>query len=596
MKEGCSFALRKNGNTVTEVNPPEAVLNMKFKTFLNRLIPYIRPNIGKLSFVSVMMILASALEASIPEITGMIVDELFSDKKSNNNQPILFSLYLFGLIFASSLFTFLSAITSSWVSTSIIKQIRSEMFNKLMQLPKSYFDKTPLGNNISKFTFDVEQVADATSKIWIDFLKSAVMVIILTAYLFYKSWLLSITLVALIPLIFYSVHKSSSRMRLSSGLIQKSMGEITQQLNEDISGIDILKIYSGQDEEERKFEKLINTVRRHRLKLNISSSLNTAIVNIIIGLCLACVVYISSTSTNMTAGGFLAFFTAMAMLVKPTKNLVNINKPLQIAIVAAESLFGFLDQGIEKDNGKKSIIDLRGEIEFHGVSFRFGNNKVLKHINLKINAGSSIGIVGHTGCGKSTLAGLITRFYPVSSGRITIDGIDINDLSLENLRKNISLVDQEIRLFNNTIRKNISLGAEKLDNNRILSACVISNSLDFINKLPDGLETNIGDNGKKLSGGQRQRISIARAIAKKSAILILDEATSSLDSESESQVKNAINAMQSGKTTIIIAHRLSTIKKCDQIVVLSGGEISEIGTHQELLDIKGIYNDLWKLN
>jgi subfamily B ATP-binding cassette protein MsbA len=567
---------------------------MKIREFISRLLPYIKPHFLKLGFISIMMILASALESAIPEITGMIIDELFLSEETSDSKSFIYASLLFGIITLSSIFAFISISASSWISSKVIMKIRHEMFDKLMKLPKSYFDKHSLGKSISKFTFDVEQVAESTSSIWIELIKSLIMVIILTTYLFYKSWILSLTLIILIPLTLITVKYSAVRMRKSGVLIQKSMGDITHQLNEDISGADIIKIYNGQEKEKDKFERTINTIRQQSFKVSVSSSLNTSIVNSIIGFCLGCVIYLSSTTINMTAGEFLSFFTAMGMLVKPTKNLVNINRPLQIAITAGESIFSFLDQRIEEDSGTDIIKKPKGGLKLSNVSFGFGEHLILNDINLTIKPGQSIGLVGPTGCGKSTLAMLITRLYTIDSGRITLDNYDINDLELRNLRDNISLVDQETILFNDTIRNNITLGNQNLSDELIHEACLISNSNEFISKLPLGLDTNIGDNGRKLSGGQRQRIAIARAVAKRSTILILDEATSSLDPKSEILVQKAIDAVQKEKTTIIIAHRLSTIKNCDKIIVLNRGIIEESGTHQELLEEEGVYFGMCK--
>jgi subfamily B ATP-binding cassette protein MsbA len=328
--------------------------------------------------------------------------------------------------------------------------------------------------------------------------------------------------------------------------------------------------------------------------VDIASGLNTALVNILIGLSLACVVYVSSTYLTMTAGDFLAFFTAMGMLVKPAKNLVNINKPLQQAIVAGQSVFQLIDEKSEVNQGKREFENIKGEISFKNVSFSYdGERASLNNINLEIKQGETVALVGSTGSGKTTLVSLIARFYNPTSGSISIDKQDINDIELTALRSQISFVDQNVRLFNDTVKNNIALGqSDTMSIEFIEQAADISNSTEFVNKLDKRFETEIGEDGTTLSGGQRQRLSIARAIAKNSPILILDEATSALDSATEKLVQSAIDKMQEGRTTIIIAHRLSTIQNADRIVVLKEGEIIEQGSHHELLEKSGEYAKL----
>jgi len=563
---------------------------MGYRQFVNRLFPYLKNHLGKLVFTSIMMVFATLLETAIPEITGQIVDTLFSSNRSGN-KAFSYSVILFSVIALSSIFALISLSASSWISNKVILDLRVNMFSKLIRLPKSYFDKNTTGETLSKLTFDVEQISAAASTIWLEFIKSSFTVIILTGYLFYKSFLLSLILLILLPLVYLAVKFSTKRIRKGSIKVQESMGKMTHLLDENISGNDLIKIYNAQDSEKSKFFNIINIIRQQRFKVDMAGGLNTSIVNVLIGLALACVVYFSSTFLVMSAGDFLAYFTAMGMLVKPSKTLININKPLQQAIAAGKSVFDLIDEAAE-DNPSTQLMDkVTGDIKFEKVSFSYGNEKSsLNQIDLTIKNGETIALVGSTGSGKTTLVNLLTRFYNPTSGKISINNEDINTFDLESYRSNFSYVDQNVRLFNDTISGNIAFGQkDQMPMDKITNAAKISNSNEFIEKLEKKYDSEIGEDGVTLSGGQRQRLSIARAIAKDSPILILDEATSALDSATEKLVQSAINKMQKGRTTIIIAHRLSTIKNADRIIVLKDGKIIEQGTHKELLEVSGEY-------
>ena len=568
---------------------------MQYRQFVSRLFPYLKPHIGKLIFTSVTMMLATALESAIPEITGQIVDTLFVENRDSQTS-LLYAGVLFLVIVLSALFALTSTAASSWVSNKVIMDLRVQMFGKLLKLPKAYFDQHPTGKILSKLTFDVEQIAAAASTIWLDFIKSAMMVIILVGYLFYKSWELSLSLLILLPLIYLAVKVSSSRMRNASTKVQNSMGQMTHLLDENISGNSLIKIYHAQAQEERKFTGLIQNIRQQRFKVDMTAAFNSVFVNITIGLSLAAVVYFSANTLNMSAGEFLSYFTAMGMLIKPAKSLVNINKPFQIAMAAGESVFNLIDEAQEQNTGKQTLDKARGAISFKGVGFSYNQNKTtLDNINLEIKPGETVALVGSTGSGKSTIIQLIAKFYTPSQGAIYIDGVDINEIELNSLRAQISFVDQQVRLFNDSVRGNIALGqADTMSKDKIENAAKVANAYEFIQGLDQGMDTQIGENGTRLSGGQRQRLAIARAIAKDAPILILDEATSALDSATEKQVQAAIDQMQQDRTTIIIAHRLSTVQKADRIVVLDQGRIIEQGSHQVLLEQDGEYAKLYQ--
>ena len=566
---------------------------MGYRQFVKRLFPYLKGHIGKLAFTSIMMVFATVLETSIPEITGQIVDTLFSSNRSSD-AAFSYSLILFIVIAMSSIFALISISASSWISNKVILDLRVDMFKKILKLPKAYFDNNTTGETLSKLTFDVEQISAAASTIWLEFIKSSFTVVILTAYLFYKNSLLSLTLLILLPLVYFAVKISTARIRKGSKKVQESMGKMTHLLDENISGNDLIKIYNAQASEQNKFFKIINMIRQQRFKVDMASGLNTSIVNALIGLALGFVVYLSSTYLVMTAGDFLAYFTAMGMLIKPAKTLININKPLQQAMIAGVSVFNLIDEKAEPNLGSKKMNQATGDIYFDNVSFSYSINKPsLKNITLSIKQGETVALVGSTGSGKTTLVNLLIRFYSPTAGKITINNEDINSYDLESFRSNFSFVDQNVRLFNATISGNIAFGQkEKMPMDSIINAANVSNSIEFIKKLDDKFDSDIGEDGVTLSGGQRQRLSIARAIAKDSAILILDEATSALDSATEKLVQSAITKMQKGRTTIIIAHRLSTIQNADRIIVLKEGEIIEQGSHEELIKASGEYAKL----
>ena len=568
---------------------------MSYKEFIKLLYKYISQHIGKLIFTSLLMILATALESSIPEITGQIVDKLFNVERSSST-TVLYSLIIFGVISLSAIFSLISLSTNSWVANKVVMDIRVDMFKKLLKLPKKFFDRTSSGKILSKLTFDVEQIAGAASTIWLDFIKASVTVFILVIYLFYKNWQLSLSLIVILPIVFIAVKKSSLRMRNSSSEVQKSIGDMTHLLEENISGNSVIKIFEAEKYEKEKFDHQVNNLRQQRFKVDLTAAINSNLINILLGLSLAMVVYFSSFSLQMTAGEFLSYFTALAMLIKPAKTLVNINKPFQVALAAGQSVFTFLNEEEESNNGKKSVKKLNGDINFENILFSYEPNKlVLNNFSLSVKAGETIAIVGPTGSGKTTIIDLLTKFYTPQSGSIFIDGIDIKKLNNHSLRSNIAFVDQGTRLFNDTIRANIALGKlNEMSLETVKESAVKAEAIEFIDNLEKQFDTDIGDNGQLLSGGQRQRLAIARAIAKDASILILDEATSALDSSTEKLVQKSIAKMTQHRTTIVIAHRLSTIQNADRIIVLKSGEIIEEGTHESLIKNNGYYSQLVK--
>ena len=563
---------------------------MDYKSFISRLFFYLKPHIIKLILISITVIFAGLLTSVIPEIVGQIVDELFNDNR-DANRTLFYTLALFAISVFSAILVLVYTAGNAWVSNQVVFQIRCDMFDKILTLPQSYFDTHSTGKTLSKLTFDVEQIARSASNIWVNLIYSLVMVFVLSAYLFYKNWQLSLSLIILFPLVYLAIRLAARRMRLASRSVQHSVGKITQLLSESISGNYLVKIYHAQKQMHTKFLDLSKCIRQQRFKLEMTSSFNTLFISLAIGILLSLVVYFSSIHLNMTAGNFLAFFTALSLMLKPMKQLVSINKPIQLAVAAGESVFTLIDLPSEINNTHGRLDAIKGDIEFSKVRFSYDKTqKVLDDINLTIKAGETVAFIGETGSGKSTIAQLLFRFYTPEYGNIKIDGIHINDLDINHLRKHIAFVDQKVRLFDDSVAANIALGQiDKLNKAYIEDAARSAYIYHFISKMPHGFKTQIGEDGIRLSGGQRQRLAIARAFAKNSKILIFDEATSALDAQTEEYIQQAILRIKGTKTIIIIAHRLATVQKADRIFVLADGKIKESGNHKTLLAKNGIY-------
>jgi subfamily B ATP-binding cassette protein MsbA len=564
-----------------------------------RLLGYVKPYWRPFAVSILGMIVSAATEPLLPALLKPLLDGTFVHKDDTIIRwaPLL----LIVIFFVRGVTSFVGTYAISWVGNKVVMDLRDEMFRKLLSLPTRFYDDHATGNLISKLTFDVMHVTAAATNVITVSLRDSVILVGLLGWLFYLNWKLTLLSLVMAPAIALIIRTVNARLRNASRDTQHAMGDITQVIEESVTAHRVVKLFGGQQYESERFSEKVNWMRRHSMKQAAAAAANVPIVQMVAALVLSVIIYIAtmqSKSDETTVGGFLSFIAAMLMLTAPLKRLTSVSEYLQRGLAASESVFGLLDTESEKDTGKMVIGRANGQIGFEHVSLSYRNDDklALRDICLEIPAGQAVALVGASGGGKSTLANLVPRFYLPTFGRITLDGHDIADLTLASLRANIALVSQEVVLFNDTVAANIAYGQMRIvPEEEIIAAAHAAHAMEFINDMPQGLQTLVGEKGVRLSGGQRQRIAIARAILKNSPILILDEATSALDSESERHVQAALETLMHGRTSLVIAHRLSTIEKADRIVVLQKGEIVEIGTHHGLLAKNGVYAQLHRI-
>lgn len=560
-----------------------------------RLLQYVKPH-WKIFVLSVLgYLLYSGSQPLLAHVMGQLTDAVYIQ---DPQAVYLIPLSLLGIYLVRGIGGFIGTYFLAKVSFTVVHTLRTEMFNKLVLLPNSYYEQTNSGNLISMITFNVAQVTGAATDAVKVIVREGITVIALLAFLFYTNWLLSLTFLAITPLIAFVVAYASKRFKKLSKKIQVTMGDITHISSEAINGYKEVKSFGGEKYEQVRFLAASKKNYRQNMKMTMTSAINTPVLQMIVATALSLLVFLAlSFLGDMEPAEFITYIVAAGLLPKPIRQLSEVNSTIQKGIAAAESVFMILDEKSEQDHGSYEVDSVKGRLEFKHVQFTYPQTEkvVISDLNLIIEPGQTVALVGRSGSGKSTLASLISRFYDIKQGEILLDGEALDHYTLKSLRKQISLVTQDVTLFNDTIEKNIAYGAlSHHSRDEVIQAAESAYAMEFISEQSDGIETLVGEDGVLLSGGQRQRLAIARALLKNAPILILDEATSALDTESERKIQAALENVMKGRTTLVIAHRLSTIENADLIVVMDKGAIIEQGTHAELIAQNGFYSQLHK--
>jgi subfamily B ATP-binding cassette protein MsbA len=577
--------------------PREAILK-PWPTY-RRLLNYSLPHWRVMLLASLATAGFAAIDASFAAMIKPLLDKAFVEQNPSyiRTMPLL----IVGLFLLRAISMFASSYGMAWVARRVVKDVRAELFDKLLSLPVRFYDRVSSSQLIARATYHVEQLADASSTVLTNVLKDSLTILFYILLMFWLNWKLTTFAFVVVPVIALIIRYVSVRFRKISGRIQASVSDVTEAVDEAVSGQRVVKIYNGQAFESEQFGRVNEKNRWLSMKIVATRSGSAAVIQFIAAWAVAAIVYFATQPgmiEDMTAGTFGAFMLAMLSLMQPMKNMGSVNERLQRGISAAASIFATLDEPSEPVDGKRTLERAQGAIEFRDVSFSYRDElgDALKHVSLQIQPGQTIAFVGRSGSGKSTLLSLLPRFYDVEQGAILIDDHDLREYRLADLRRQIALVDQQVRLFNASVADNIAYGmTPRPDDAAIEDAARRAHAWEFIEKLPQGLQTPIGQNGAALSGGQRQRLAIARALLKNAPILILDEATSALDTESERLIQAALEELVEGRTTLVIAHRLSTIQDADLIVAMQDGRIVESGSHAELLAQNGLYAALHRM-
>jgi ATP-binding cassette, subfamily B, bacterial MsbA len=566
---------------------------MKPGAVYRRLLSYAWPYRGTFLVGVLGMMLFAATDGALVLFVKQFIDGTFYEKSARVlwlvpiGAPILF--------FFRGLGDYMAVYFPGRVGRRVIKAIRADLFSHYLALPTRYYDREgSTAHLLSKLTYNVEQVAEAVTKSITSLIRDTLTITVLIGIMVYLNWKLSLFVLVLAPPLSWLIRNVSRSFRRYSGRIQSSMGDVTSSAKEALDGHRVIKVFNAQGAEAGEFEKVNEHNRRSNMKLIAARSISNPTVQFIASLGLGGILWVALHQIQggqLTPGDFMAFIAATLSTTAPLKRLMDSFAPLQQGLAAGASIFEVLDEPGEEFKGGKPLTRLSGELEFRDVGFEYTSEKggVLHGVSLRVAAGKNVAIVGASGSGKSTLVGLVPRFYDATSGQVLVDGVDVRECNLRDLRRNVALVSQDVLLFNDSIRNNIAFGVANADPKKIEEAARIAYVDEFAGKFPQGLDTQVGDRGASVSGGQRQRIAIARALFKDAPILILDEATSALDNESERRFQESLAELMRNRTTLIIAHRLSTIEHADEIIVLQEGRIVERGTAAELAARDGPY-------